>query len=117
MPVCLHRRRNFSDLIKADNAAVRMLEKTNLVLNGACERTLGIAKQFTFREIFHQCRTVTDHEFVVGTRAEPMQRACDQFLPRPGWTGDERSFEMGSCSANFCEHLKHQRAATHNAFK
>jgi hypothetical protein len=76
----LERGRRFADFIQENRAALRLLEQSPRVVDGAGERAAGVAKQLRLQKRLGQRATVDRHERPGRAAAVAMDGPRDQLL-------------------------------------
>ena len=85
----LRAERHLADLVQEDGAVVGGLELPDHALGRAGERPLLVTEQFAFQQRFGERGAVEADERAVAARAVLVDRAGDQFLPRPALAADQ----------------------------
>src|SRR6266481_9411868 len=94
-----------------------MFKEACSIMGCTCESSLHMPKQLTFQQSFRQSRTVANHEFLAGTRAEVVQRSGNQFFAGSGGTGYQRCLKQRGNTPDPGKHFQHSWTSTHYALK
>ena len=85
----MHLYANFSNLVKEQRAAIRLLELTRPVADGACEGALPMAEKLTLEQVCRQGRAIHFQKSLPGPPRVLMDQLCDDFLAGAAFTEDQ----------------------------
>ena len=95
-------RGDFADFVKKNGAAVGQLETAFALVERAGERTLFVAEEFAFNEVFRDGGAVDLDEWSIGPRALAVEGAGDEFLSGAAFAGDQ---DGGLGAGDFADEL------------
>ena len=110
----LNRRRDVSNLIKKQGAAVCQLKSAFALLLRPCKGALFMAKQLTFNKILWKGRTVHADKRRIPTFTSIMQRLRHQLFPRPRLPTDQDGRHAVRDLSNLLINRTHGTAIPHH---
>ena len=112
----LRRRRQAANLVEEQRAAVGELEQAGLAVAGAEEAAADVAEQLALEHRVVDRRAVDRDEPPLAPRAEAVEGAGDELLPRPRLARDQGQPDVRRQPPDHAEEILHPgRAADHAA--
>ena len=111
----LDRQGELADFVQKQRAAVRGLEETGPVLNGAGKGATGVSEQFALDERVGKGATVHGDERSTRPAGRVVQRSREALLADPALAGDEDRRIEGRDPLGQCQDLTHGRTRRHRA--
>src|SRR5208282_4940908 len=105
---------NITHLVEEERTLVSQLETANFLRDGSGERALLVAEELTFQQIQWNGSTIQSHKRPPGSRADVVDRVCDEFLAGAGFSLDQHG-RTGGCDAfNSFEHCFQSRTVAYD---
>jgi hypothetical protein len=107
-------KRNFTNFIEEQSAAMSELHAPNLLADGSRKGSFFMAEEFAFEQAGRDCGAIHLDERSILALAEAVDGTGDQFFPCPGFTQDQYGRPACRNCRDLLKNLAQCRTAAYN---
>lgn len=110
----LQRQWHVADFVKKQRPSVALFKLADAAAVGAGECPLFMTEQFTFEEVFRNCRAVHRENWAFVAAAVLVDGPCDEFLSRSAFAANQDSDVLWGDASDCLVNFLHGRATTNH---